>query len=158
MSIFPTWDWDIPSIGVSLYKQKLYWVQQMPKILRIHICSRTSFTFNDKMMEENNTTISLHIDKLNFVYKLHEDNQSCIEMATGTKCWPRTKLIAVEYHHLWSNVRSRQIDISYCQTDLELAYILLKLVLAKFSTRFGACYVNGTTRPIKELRFNYIPY
>ena len=35
------------------------------------------------MMEEINGVFPLHIDNPNFVCKVHEDNQSCIKMATG---------------------------------------------------------------------------
>ena len=78
------------------------------------------------MMEEINKVIPLHIDKPNFVCKVHEDNQSCIKMATGTKFSPRTKHIALKYHHFRSNVKNGRIDISYCPTDLQLADILTK--------------------------------
>ena len=42
-----------------------------------------------KIMEEINEVFPLLISKPNFVFKVHEDNQSCIKMATGTKVPPR---------------------------------------------------------------------
>ena len=35
------------------------------------------------MMEEIDAVFPLHIHKPNFICKVHEDNQSCIKMATG---------------------------------------------------------------------------
>ena len=63
------------------------------------------------MMEEINEVFPLLISKPNFVFKLHEDNQSCIKMATGTKFSPRTKHIALKYHHFISHVKSGHVEI-----------------------------------------------
>ena len=78
------------------------------------------------MMEEIDSVFPLHIDKPSFVCKVHEDNQSCIKMATGNKFSPRTKHIALKYHHFKSHVKSGRVDINYCPTDLQLADILTK--------------------------------
>ena len=42
------------------------------------------------MMEEINRVFPLFIQNPKFVYQVHEDNQSCIKMGTGTK-FPREK-------------------------------------------------------------------
>ena len=78
------------------------------------------------MMEEINTVIPLHIDIPNFVCKVHEDNQSCIKMATGNKFTPRTKHIALKYHHFKTHVKDGRVSIKYCPTHLQLADILTK--------------------------------
>ena len=48
------------------------------------------------MMEEIEKVFPLLILKPRFVCKVHENNQSCIKMATGTKFSPRTKHIVLK--------------------------------------------------------------
>ena len=64
-----------------------------------------------RMMEEINEVLPLLISKPHFICKLHEDNQSCIKMATGSNFSPRTKHIALKYHHFRSHVKSGRVDI-----------------------------------------------
>eukprot|EP00957_Ditylum_brightwellii_P195291 14878620-Ditylum_brightwellii.AAC.1 len=52
-------------------------------------------------------------------------------MATGNKFTPRTKYIALKYHHFKSHVKNGRVNTSYCQTDLQLADILTKLLPSK---------------------------
>ena len=61
-----------------------------------------------------------------FVCKVHEDNQSCITMATSQKFTPRTKHIALKYHHFCSHVKRGAIQISYCPTTEQKADLLTK--------------------------------
>ena len=68
------------------------------------------------IMEEINEVFTLLISKPKFVCKLHKDNQSCIKIATGTKFSPRTKHIALKYHHFRSHVKSGRVDIHYRPT------------------------------------------
>ena len=65
------------------------------------------------LLEELNKIFPLHIVTPNFVCKVHEDNQSCIVMATTQKFTPRTKHIALKYHHFRSHVKSGRVAISY---------------------------------------------
>ena len=78
------------------------------------------------MMEEINKVFPLLIQKPKFVCQVHEDNQSCIKMATMTKFFPRTKNIALKYHHFRSNVKYGRVEITYTPTDEQLADILTK--------------------------------
>ena len=93
------------------------------------------------MMEEIADVFPLHINKPNFVCKVHEDNQSCIKMATGTKFSPRTKHIALKYHHFKTHVKSGRIDISYTPTDQQLADLLTKPLPSEsfFTLRYMLC-------------------
>jgi hypothetical protein len=93
------------------------------------------------MMEEINEVFPLHIDKPNFVCKVHEDNQSCIKMATGTKFSPRTKHIALKYHHFRSHVKKGRIHIRYKPSAEQLADILTKPLSneAFFTLRYMLC-------------------
>ena len=76
--------------------------------------------------EEINKVFPLLIQNPKFVCQFHEYNQSCIKMATGTKFSPRTKHIALKYHHFRSNVKSGWVEITYIPTDEKLADILTK--------------------------------
>ena len=51
------------------------------------------------LMLEINKVFPLHIDLPNFYCKIWEDNQSCIAMTQKQKFSPRTKHIALKYHH-----------------------------------------------------------
>ena len=68
------------------------------------------------MMEEIDRIIPLDLTKPKFVCKVHEDNESCIKMATGTKFLPRTKHIALKYHHFRSHVKSGRVEIQHRPT------------------------------------------
>ena len=77
------------------------------------------------MMEEINNVFPLNIGKPNFLCKVFEDNQSCIKMALSPKFTPRTKHIAIKYHHFRSFVGTK-IAISYIHTDMQKADIFTK--------------------------------
>ena len=77
------------------------------------------------LMEEINEVFTLFIDKPNFFCKVFEDNQSCIKMAVAPKFTPRTKHIALKYHHFKSFVGTK-IRISYISTDMQKADIFTK--------------------------------
>ena len=93
------------------------------------------------MMEEINKVFKLHINTPKFVCKVHEDNQSCIKMATGTKFTPRTKHIALKYHHFKTHVKSGRVDIRYKPTHEQLADLLTKPLPneAFFTLRYMLC-------------------
>ena len=86
------------------------------------------------LMEETDTVFPLYIDKPNFHCKVWEDNQSCIAMATSQKFSPRTKHIALKYHHFRSLVNDR-IRISYIHTESQQADIFTKPVKAELFFR-----------------------
>ena len=51
------------------------------------------------VMDELNEVFPLLMETPKFYCKVWEDNQSCIAMATSQKFTPRTKHIALKYHH-----------------------------------------------------------
>jgi hypothetical protein len=66
-----------------------------------------------------------------FCITVHEDNLSAISMAESLKFTPRTKHIAIKYHHFRSRVqtsfnKSGDIRLKYISTKLQLADILTK--------------------------------
>ena len=58
------------------------------------------------VMDELNEVFPLLMEKPQFYCKVWEDNQSCNAMATLQKFTPRTKHIALEYHHFKGHVES----------------------------------------------------
>ena len=80
------------------------------------------------MMEELNETFPLIMNTPNFYCKVWEDNQSCISMATSQKFTPRTKHIALKYHHFKKYVETGKIQINYVHTEQQQADILTKPV------------------------------
>ena len=85
----------------------------------------------NNLMREISTVFPLNLPQPQFALKVHEDNQSCIAMAENPKFTPRTKHIAIKYHHFRSKVRTKNnknglIDICYCPTQDQLADIFTK--------------------------------
>ena len=78
------------------------------------------------LLKEINKVFPAHVKTPMFVCKVHEDNQSCITMATLQKFTPRTKHIALKYHHFCSHVKHGAIQISYCCTTEQKADLLTK--------------------------------
>ena len=78
------------------------------------------------LMEEIHPIFPVHITQPNFVCKVHEDNQSCIKMANSDKFTPRTKHIALKYHHFRSHVKQKKVSINYCRTEDQKADLLTK--------------------------------
>ena len=97
------------------------------------------------LMEEIHPIFPVHITQPNFVCKVHEDNQSCIKMANSDKFTPRTKHIALKYHHFKSHVKDKKILIDYCRTEDQKADLLTKPLSdeAFFRLRFIMRLVNG---------------
>ena len=80
------------------------------------------------MMLEINDIFPLHICPPDFYCTVWEDNQSCIAMATSQKFSPRTKHIALKYHHFRSYVMNKKIRINYVHTESQEADIFTKPV------------------------------
>ncbi len=80
------------------------------------------------VMEEINELFPLMMNPPNFYCKVWEDNQSCITMVTSQKFTPRTKHIALKYHHFKQYGESGKIKINYVHTEVQQADILIKQV------------------------------
>ncbi len=81
------------------------------------------------LIEELSDIFPLYVNKPDFFCKVWEDNQSCIAMTQSDKFTPRTKHSALMYHHFQSFVDSKKIQISYINTEDQLADILTKPLL-----------------------------
>jgi hypothetical protein len=85
------------------------------------------------LMKEINVIFPLYLPSPMFVIKVREDNQSCIVMANNPKFSPRTRNIAIKYHHFCKHVITHTnpdgyIQIDYCSTDDQIVDIFTKPV------------------------------
>jgi len=55
-----------------------------------------------------------------------EDNKGCVELVAAPKMRPRTKHIAIKYHHFREHVRRRNIQVQWIDTKSQLADIFTK--------------------------------
>ena len=78
------------------------------------------------LLEEINKTFPVTLGAPDFVCTVHEDNQSCIKMAQSHMFTPRTKHIALKYHHFRSFVKAKRVIITYCRKELQKADLLTK--------------------------------
>ena len=58
--------------------------------------------------------------------KIHEDNQGCIDLVKAPRMRPRTKHIALKYHHFRKHVKDGTISITYLETARQVADIFTK--------------------------------
>ena len=79
-------------------------------------------------LEEINKFIDIQIPTPQIKCKVYEDNNACITMATSNKFSPRTKHIALKYHHFRLAVQKKQVEILPIDTDEQLADIFTKPV------------------------------
>jgi hypothetical protein len=85
------------------------------------------------LMKEINVMFPLYLPSSRVIIKVREDNQSCIAIAQNPKFSPRTKHIAIKYHHFWKHFITHSnpngfLNIDYCSTDDQIAYIFTKSV------------------------------
>lgn len=81
------------------------------------------------MMEEVKEAFpQTYVDRPGFFCNVWEDNQACLAMATNKKFTPRTKHIALKYHHFRSFVDNGRIRINYVDTLKQQADIFTKPV------------------------------
>jgi hypothetical protein len=78
------------------------------------------------LMKEIGDLFGLLTRKPVFKCKVWEDSESCIKVAKSPKFTPRTKHIAIKYHHFRSFVEDGTIDIQSIDTKEQLADILNK--------------------------------
>jgi len=91
------------------------------------------------VMDELNEVFPLLMEVPQFSCKVWEDNQSCIAMATSQNFTPRTKHIALKYHHFKGHVKLGRIQINYIHTERQQADILTKPVRTDLFPNF--CYM-----------------
>ena len=57
---------------------------------------------------------------------IFEDNKGCIDLVKTPRMRPRTKHIALKYHHFRSHVRDKTISIQHIDTEKQIADIFTK--------------------------------
>ena len=66
---------------------------------------------------------------------IHEDNKGCIDLVWTPKMRPRTKHIALKYHHFRKHVKDGTISVTYLETSRQVADIFTKpLADSQFAT------------------------
>ena len=90
------------------------------------------------LMREINVIFPLHFPTPKFVLKVKEDNQSCIAMTNNPKFTPRTKHIAIKYHHFRKHVSDKTIAIFPISTADQLADIF-------YETSRSNCFYKATS-------------
>ncbi len=91
------------------------------------------------IMEEVNEVFPLMMNPPNYYCKVWEDNQLCIAMATSQMFTPRTKHIALKYHHFKKYLKLEKIQINYIHTEMQQADILTKPVKIELFPKL--CYM-----------------
>ena len=78
------------------------------------------------LVEELSDIFPLYITRSDLHCKVFEDNQSCIDMTKSSNLSPRTKQIALKYHHFKSYVDSKWLRIIFTRSEDQLADIITK--------------------------------
>ena len=62
--------------------------------------------------------------------KAYEDNRGCIDLINSPRLRPRTKHIALKYHHFREHIKSKTISVDYIETGDQIADIFTKALAA----------------------------
>ena len=79
-----------------------------------------------QILEEIQKFMDIPIQKPNVKCTVFEDNNGALELAKAPKMRPRTKHIALKYHHFRSHVQAGKIDIQPIDTCQQQADIFTK--------------------------------
>eukprot|EP00984_Skeletonema_dohrnii_P027976 scaffold17754_cov71-Skeletonema_dohrnii-CCMP3373.AAC.1 len=103
-----------------------------------------------EMMKDLHRSFPLEITIPNFNCTVHEDNQSCISMANRQKFSPRTKHIALKYHHFRSYVNAKRIEVKYINTHDQLADALTKPLDPETFIRLRKELIHGLSKGLER--------
>ena len=79
-----------------------------------------------ELMKELDVILKINISKPDFFCQVFEDNRSTIAVAESKKYTPRTKHIALKYHHFRRYVQDKTIRIQPIDTKEQTADIFTK--------------------------------
>ena len=79
-----------------------------------------------RFMTELDIIFPIYLPKPKLYCKIFEDNEACISMATSIKFTPRTKHLALKYHHFRSWVSKGLLEVVHVPTTQQLADTLTK--------------------------------
>ena len=77
-------------------------------------------------MKKLSFVFDTHLSKPEVCCKLLKDNQICVSVAESNKLSPRTKHIAIKYHHFQIFIKNIFIHICYIDTQEQTAEIFIK--------------------------------
>jgi hypothetical protein len=78
------------------------------------------------LMQEIDQVFGIHNPSPTFHCRVFEDNRSCIKVAESPKFTPRTKHIAIKYHHFRKHVEDGTVKIEHIDTKEQIADIFTK--------------------------------
>ena len=78
-----------------------------------------------QLMRETDKIFTVNKTKPVIYFNVYEDNESCIAMANNRKFSPRSKNIAIKYHHFRSHV-NKTVFINSIGTNEQIADALTK--------------------------------
>ena len=70
-----------------------------------------------RFIEELSTIIEIEEHKPKMKIKVYDDIESAICMTNALKYTPRTKHVALNYHHFWSHIKNKIIEMLSIDTD-----------------------------------------
>jgi len=79
-----------------------------------------------RFMTELDVIFPINLPKPKLFCKVFEDNEACISMATSLRFTPRTKHLALKYHHFKSWINKGFLEIVHVPTDQQIADTMTK--------------------------------
>ena len=73
------------------------------------------------LIDELSTYFDFNHDKAKVKCRVYEDNNGCLELANNPRYRPRTKHIALKYHHFREQVQKGRIDVTRIDTKEQIA-------------------------------------
>ena len=113
------------SPGAATYKLRQPLSTTESEYIALSQAMQEVIPFMNLMMEVGDI-FTLHNPKPVFHCKVFEDNNSCIRVTESPKFTPRTKHIAIKYHHFRSFVADKTLAILPIDTKDQLADIFTK--------------------------------
>jgi len=97
--------------------------------LRTLIQELATHSFIDDMKLQNSHVFSGHLQSIfsgHLTSTIYEDNKSCLTIATSDAFRPRTKHLAIKYHHFRDHVLNGTIQVQHIDSNHNLADIFMK--------------------------------
>ncbi len=79
-----------------------------------------------RLLTEFDVIFPIHLPKPKLYCKVFEDNEACISMAKSLKFTPRTKHLALKYHHFKSWIKQGILEIVHVPTNEQIADTMTK--------------------------------
>ena len=123
---------DTPLLWVSKLQSEIALSTTEAEYIALSQCIRQLIPIR-RLLDEIQTILSLEEFTSTAYSTIFEDNQGCVKLANGPKMNPRTKHIALKYHHFREYVKSGDIRVQHVRSEDQKADIFTKgLVKAKF--------------------------